>query len=110
MTSAGAPERAIQLHIDLEVSPSREAELVETFNTVFRPAISRQPGFVEVQLLKFREARSGAPAELPPYRLVIAFETEQQRLDWVASDDHQRAWPAIKGTVSRSGAVLFESI
>lgn len=93
----------IQLHVDLEVDPAKEAELLKNFKTVFRPAIGKQPGFVDVKLLKTRNAPTR-------YRLLISFQTEEQRQKWVAADDHQRAWPAIEKTLTgkKFSATLFD--
>jgi heme-degrading monooxygenase HmoA len=80
----------IQLHVQLEVDPARQNSLVETFHKVFEPVISRQPGFVSVTLLK---SAAG-------YLLVISFETEQQRVNWVATEDHQRVWPQMEANLT----------
>ena len=79
----------IELHVDLDVEPTKEKDLVSTFHTVFEPTISKQPGFVLVTLLKLRTAAV-------TYRLVISFETEEQRVAWVATADHQRVWPQME--------------
>jgi len=79
----------IELHVDLDVEPTKEKDLVSTFHTVFEPTISKQPGFVLVTLLKLRAAAV-------TYRLVISFETEEQRVAWVATADHQRVWPQME--------------
>ena len=79
----------VSLHIDLQLKPGAGAELEKTFGQVFRPAISVQPGFVAVALLR------PAPEALG-YRLVIEFQTEQLRLDWVATDLHQQVWPRME--------------
>ena len=50
---------AIQLHVEMEVDPAREKELLANYRQTFRPAISKQPGFVEVKLMKFRSVASG---------------------------------------------------
>jgi heme-degrading monooxygenase HmoA len=86
LSMAGNP---IELHVDLDVEPTKEKDLVSTFQTVFEPTISKQPGFVSVTLLKSRGTTTA-------YRLVISFETEEQRRTWVASDDHQRVWPQME--------------
>jgi len=83
---AGNP---IELHVDLDVEPTKEKDLANTFHTVFEPTISKQPGFVSVSLLKLRGL-------VISYRLVISFETEEQRRTWVATDDHQRVWPQME--------------
>lgn len=105
-----AGKEPIQLHVDLEVAPGKDAELVKNFKTIFKPTISRQPGFVEVKLMKFRKAMVGnAPAGLG-YRLLISFQTEEQRTTWVASADHQKVWPTIEGTLTgkKFSAMLFD--
>jgi heme-degrading monooxygenase HmoA len=79
----------IELHVDLDVEPTKEKDLESTFHTVFEPTISKQPGFVSVTLLKLRAAAV-------TYRLVISFETEEQRVAWVATADHQRVWPQME--------------
>jgi heme-degrading monooxygenase HmoA len=96
-----APENPIQLHVDLDVLPDKEQEMVENFRQVFRPAISNQPGFVEVRLLRLREVVVGPVSEPANYRLLISFGTEDQRKQWVASDAHQSAWPTIERTLKQ---------
>jgi heme-degrading monooxygenase HmoA len=89
----------IQLHVDLEIADGREASLVEAFHSVFEPVIRKQPGFMDVRLLRFRQAMKGSPPAMK-FRLLISFETEQQRLSWVASEDHQRVWPAMEANLA----------
>ena len=79
----------VSLHIDLQLKPGAGPELEKTFRQVFRPAVSAQPGFVAVALLHPTSEATG-------YRLVIEFQTEQLRLDWVATDLHQQVWPQIE--------------
>ncbi len=99
----------IQLHVELEVDPAKEAELLKNFKSTFKPTISKQPGFVDVKLLKMRSAPVGE-APKTKYRLLISFQTEEQRLKWVAADDHQRVWPTIEKTLTgkKFSAVLYD--
>jgi antibiotic biosynthesis monooxygenase (ABM) superfamily enzyme len=92
----------IQLHVDLEVDPAKEASLLKPYAEVFRPTISRQPGFAGVTLLKARKTGT--------WRLLISFATEEERLTWVASDDHQMAWPQMEANLTgiKFSAVLFD--
>jgi antibiotic biosynthesis monooxygenase (ABM) superfamily enzyme len=95
-TPAAAAGKPIQLHVDMEVDPAREKEMLAAYNTQFQPTIRKQPGFVDVKLMKLRTAVAGkAPAGMT-YRLLISFETEEQRLKWVATADHQRVWPKVE--------------
>jgi heme-degrading monooxygenase HmoA len=107
-----AAHEPIQLHVDLDVTPGKEAEMTKNFKTVFRPVISKQPGFVDVKLMKMRSALKGTAPSNAPYRLVISFKTEEQRLTWVKTDDHQRVWPSIENTLrgAKFGAVLYDLV
>jgi heme-degrading monooxygenase HmoA len=111
---AGAPRpaAAIQLHVELDVPPANEKELVTNFRNVFRPAIRRQPGFVEVKLLKLRSAVVGPAPAHASYRLVIGFASEEQRQAWVKTDEHQRVWPAIEKNLQRENlrAILYDEV
>jgi len=93
---APAAANPIQLHVDLDVDTVKEKDLVANFQKVFQPTIRKQPGFVDVRLLKFRKAMVGEGPGKWSYRLLISFQTEEQRLKWVASDDHQKVWPTIE--------------
>ncbi len=88
----------MQLHVDLEVKPRREREMVDNYLNLFRPAIQRQPGFIEVKLLKRREV--DAKLQASRYRLLISFQTEEQRKRWVATEEHQLVWPDIEKTLT----------
>ena len=79
----------VALHVDLQLKPGARPELEKTFRDVFRPAISAQPGFSGVALLHSVD-------EADHYRLVIEFQSEELRLDWVATDLHQQVWPRME--------------
>ncbi len=53
-----------------------------------------QKGFVRVALLKSREA-------LREYQIELVFESEELRLQWVASKEHQEAFPQIAALCQR---------
>ena len=48
--------RGIRLDVDLTVDPSREKEMLKNFHEIFRPAASKQPGYIDVQIFKLRTA------------------------------------------------------
>ena len=102
----------IQLHVDLNVDPAKEKELLKNFTTVFQPTIKKQPGFTDVKLMKLRMVAKGAGPANTNYRLLICFQTEEQRVKWVASDDHQRVWPSIDKNLrgDKLSAVLFDLV
>ncbi len=74
--------------------------MLRAFHGSFRPAAAKQPGFVNVTMLKLRTALQGRPPSGANYRFVISFQTEELRQKWVASADHQRVWPLIEKTLS----------
>ena len=108
----GATGKPIQLHCDLDVIPGKEAIMEANFEKIFRPTISKQPGFVEVKLLRFQAAKAGEGPKSSPYRLVIGFQTEAQRVTWVATADHQKVWPSIEGHLRgiKFSAWLYETV
>src|SRR5262245_59845765 len=95
--AANAAHKPIQLHVDLDVRPGKEKTMEDNYEKVFRPAISKQPGFVEVKLLKFQAAKAGEGPKNSSYRLIISFQTEEDRVKWVATAIHQKVWPTIEG-------------
>jgi heme-degrading monooxygenase HmoA len=107
-----AAKPPIQLHCDLELIPAREKEMLETYHKVFKPAISKQPGFVSVRLLKLTAEKQGKAPAGCPYRLVISFQTEEQRLTWVATPLHQKAWGAMEATLKgvKFTALLYDPV
>jgi heme-degrading monooxygenase HmoA len=107
---AAAGASPIQLHVDLDVDPAKEKEMLANYQKVFRPVIRKQPGFVDVKLLKLRQALAGPAPANAPYRLLISFDTEEHRKQWVAADEHQRVWPAIENTLrgQKYGAILYD--
>jgi heme-degrading monooxygenase HmoA len=79
----------VALHLDLQVHPGAGPELENSFRDIFRPAISAQPGFSGVALL-------ASTSEADRYRLVIEFQSEELRLNWVATELHQQVWPRME--------------
>src|ERR1700692_559971 len=111
--AGGAPlaaghEHPIQLHVDLSVDPAKEQEMLHNFKTIFRPAASKQPGYIDVQILKLRSALQGKAPEASNYRFVLTFASEELRQKWVASAAHQKVWPTVENTLkSKNYTVLL---
>jgi len=108
---AAAPP-PIQLHCDLELDVKREKEMLTNYRNVFRPTISKQPGFVSLTLLKLRLERQGKAPAGCTYRLIISFRTEEERLTWTATPDHQKAWPTVENTLKgvKFIALLYDPV
>ena len=109
-TPSIAASPGIQLHVDLNVDPAKEKDLLKSYATIFMPAIKKQPGFTDVRLMKLRSVAKGTGPANTNYRLLIGFQTEDQRLKWVASDEHQKVWPTIDKNLrgDKLSAVLFD--
>ena len=45
------------------------------------------------------------------YRLVISFQTEEQRATWVGTADHQRVWPQMEANLkgAKFSATLWQT-
>ena len=97
---AAETPRHIELHLDLAVAPGREQEMLSNFEKIFRPTAKSQPGYIDLKMLKLREAiRGGAPPG-GTYRFVLDFVSEDMRQKWIASAAHAKAWPTIEDTLS----------
>ncbi len=109
-TPAHAAGKPIQLHVDLEVDPAREKEMLDNFETVFRPAASRHAGYIDVKMVKLRSALKGSAPAGVNYRFVLTYASEELRQKWVASAVHQKVWPAIENTLSSKNytVLLFD--
>jgi antibiotic biosynthesis monooxygenase (ABM) superfamily enzyme len=112
LLSAAEGKPPIQLHLDLIVDPAKEKEMLANFQKTFRPTIRKQPGFVDVKLMKLRKVMAGDAPGSSTYRLIISFATEEQRVTWVAHPEHQKAWPTIEGTLTgkKYGALLYDLV
>ena len=92
--------RPIQLHLDLAVDPKREPEMLSNFENLFRPTAQRQPGYIDLKLLKLSAALRGPAPAGGKYRFVLTFESEALRQKWIASKDHEKVWPEIEKTLT----------
>ena len=101
---AGHP---VQLLVDLSVDPAREQEMLHNFHTVFRPAASKQSGFIDVKMLKLRSALQGSAPPGANYRFELTFASEELRKKWVATDTHQEVWPTIEKTLKSKDYIVL---
>lgn len=113
ISSLAAPAgHPIQLHVDLAVDPAREKEMLHNFETIFRPAASKQPGYLDAKMCKLRSAIAGTAPAGCNYRFVLIFATEELRQKWVATDTHRKVWPTIENTLSSKNynVLLYDSL
>jgi hypothetical protein len=88
--------RPIQLHGDLAVDPAREAEMLQYFETVYRPAAMKFAGYIDLHLLKLTAVPMGTRPPGLSYRFSITYASEAQRQAWVASDVHTEVWGTLE--------------
>jgi heme-degrading monooxygenase HmoA len=100
----------IQVHVDLDVAPGKEHEMVRYFETVFRPAAAKFQGYRDVCLLKLRAVPVGTPPAGMKYRFAITYDTEELRQKWVASDIHQEVWGRMEKMLASANytVLLFD--
>lgn len=106
--SAAGSGKGIQLHVDLNVDMKKEKQLLDAYAKTFAPAMKRQPGFAETKLLKLNSVKKAPGPVGANYRLLVCFQTEEQRIAWVASEDHKKAWPLIEACVTGFAATLYD--
>ena len=93
----------VGLQIYLTVTNGKEGDLENAFKTAFAPAIKKQEGFKTVFMLK-------STAAIRTYQINLYFESEDLRKKWVASDDHQAAWPKIAAACDNASWLLWDVI
>jgi antibiotic biosynthesis monooxygenase (ABM) superfamily enzyme len=96
---AAAPPRHIQLHLDLAVDPKREQEMLDNFEKIFRPTARKQPGYIDLKMLKLQQAVRGGPPPGGKFRFVLTFASEEMRQKWIATAAHAQVWPKIEDTL-----------
>jgi heme-degrading monooxygenase HmoA len=77
----------MELHIWLTTKSGQEQAFEKTFREVFYPAVSARDGFRSALLMR----KPGTS----DYTIRLSFNTEEQRVQWVKSDAHQKAFPAL---------------
>src|SRR5829696_1197321 len=93
------PPRPIQLHLDMSVDPKREKEMLRNYETIFRPAVAQQPGFLDIKILKLKSTIAGKAAPGVNYRFALTFASEELRQKWIKADIHQKVWPTLENTL-----------
>jgi heme-degrading monooxygenase HmoA len=100
----GAAMILFQLYF--EVDESKRAEFERAFAEVFKPALSRQPGFQNVKFLRIFSPTAAAAIEAAPtefnYQVNFVFDDEPSRRRWSKSPDHDVAWPTFSGLAKKA--------
>ena len=83
----------VELHIFLEPEIGKEKDLADAFQNHFVPAIKVQEGFQGVSLLKRHDSLRGRVISL-------RFDSEELRVKWATSKEHDDAFPRVAGLCS----------
>jgi len=93
----------IERHVTFNVIPGKEKEFETLFKETYSVAMSRQPGFVSVTLLKEHEKEA-------IYQMVIRFQSLETAAAWRDSTDHKALSPKIKALYKESTVQVYEVI
>lgn len=90
--------KAMALQMDFVVEKENAKKFEEMYHSIYVPAMLVQDGYLSSKLLRLfpEDVAKGIEAEPTTfnYQIQISFDTEESRRKWVASDQHQIAWPA----------------
>jgi mannose-6-phosphate isomerase-like protein (cupin superfamily) len=98
MQSAQASSKAMALQMDFVVTKENAEAFEKMYYSMYVPAMTVQQGYISSQLLRLYpedvEKKIQGEATTFNYQLQISFDTEENRMKWVGSKQHQIAWPA----------------
>ena len=98
-----AKPKAILLQMDFVVPKENGEAFEKMYHSIYVPAMAVQKGYVGSKLLRLFPENISKEIQAEPttynYAIQISFATEEDRRKWVASPQHQIAWPAAAGLV-----------
>jgi antibiotic biosynthesis monooxygenase (ABM) superfamily enzyme len=93
----------IERHVIFNVIPGKEKDFENLFKEAYSVAMSKQPGFVSVTLLKEYEKEA-------IYQMAIRFQSLETAGAWRDSSDHKALSPKIKALYKESTVQVYEVI
>lgn len=93
----------IERHVTFNVIPGKENDFEALFKDAYSVAMSEQPGFVSVALLKEHEKEA-------IYQMVIRFQSLETAAAWRDSAEHKTFSPRIKALYRESAVQVYEVI
>jgi antibiotic biosynthesis monooxygenase (ABM) superfamily enzyme len=93
----------IERHVTFHVIPGKENEFESLFVEAYSKAMSKQPGFVSVMLLKEHEKEA-------IYQMTIRFQSLEMAAGWRDSADHKALSPRLKSVYKESTVQTYEVI
>jgi len=93
--------KAMVLQMDFVVDRENAKAFEKMYYSIYVPAMVVQDGYLSSKLLRLFPDDLAKEIQAEPttynYQIQISFDTEENRRKWVASDQHQIAWPAASG-------------
>lgn len=93
----------IERHVTFHVIPGKEKDFETLFKEEYSVAMSKQPGFLSVVLLKEHEKEA-------VYQMGIRFQSLETAAAWRESADHKALSPKIKALYSESTVQVYEVV
>ncbi|MCE7053632.1 cupin domain-containing protein [Algoriphagus sp. AGSA1] len=94
----GTESKAMALQMDFVVLKENAEAFEKMYHSIYVPAMTVQEGYLGSKLLRLFPDEVAKSIEAEPttfnYQIQISFDTEENRRKWVASPQHQIAWPA----------------
>ena len=96
----------ILLQIHFQVSQEKTKNFEAMYRDVYVPALNKQRGYIRSNLLCLFDKAAADEIEAAPtefnYQMELVFDTEENRLKWVDSPEHQKAWPAAEALIRKA--------
>jgi antibiotic biosynthesis monooxygenase (ABM) superfamily enzyme len=94
------------LQIYFEIEPAKSADFEKMYEDVYVPAMRKQRGYLGSKLLRIfppsiSKAIQAVPTEFN-YQMELMFDTEENRMKWVASPEHVEAWAAAEALAKKA--------
>ena len=93
----------IERHVTFNVIAGKEKDFESLFKEAYSVAMSKQPGFASVTLLKEHEKEA-------TYQMVIRFKSFETAAAWRDSADHKALSPKVKALHSGSSVQVYDVI
>ena len=93
----------IERHVTFNVIPGKEEDFEALFKDAYGIAMSKQPGFVSVTLLREHEKEA-------VYQMVIRFQSLETAAAWRDSADHKTLSPNMKALYKESTVQVYEVV
>jgi len=93
------------LQMDFTVTKENAEAFEKMYYSIYVPAMTVQTGYLSSKLLRLFPENLSKEIQAEPttynYQIQISFDTEENRRKWVASKQHEIAWPAASGLATQ---------